>query len=84
MKTVSKLLSMSDRSLDPNKKCGHPGVRELKDVTYSIMECNFTYGDIEDLMYGGRSKVCPLVKQFLHPDVVAREKWLSQLGSGGK
>ena len=46
--------------------------------------CNFTYGDIEDLMYGGRSKVCPLVKQFLHPDVVAREKWLSQLGSGGK
>ena len=52
------------------EKCGHPGVRELKDVTYSIMECNFTYGDIEDLMYGGRSKVCPLVKQFLHPDVV--------------
>ena len=66
------------------EKCGHPGARELIDVTSSIMECNFTYGDIEDLMYGGRSKVCPFVKQFLHPDVVAREKWLSQLGSGGK
>ena len=60
------------------EKCGHPGVRELKDVTYSIII------DIEDLMYGGTSKVCPLVKQFLHPDVVAREKWLSQLNSGGK